>query len=413
MTNQEATSYEKILRDYLSQAAKKLEEVLSEVRRIRLELDEQEKSLRQRLAEVARKHAKTVEEVEDLRKRYATARKRLAEASRRGGSSGEAEQRAAYKEADDLRLKLVRAEEREKLLRKERDFLEVQLRLSIKNVQKAELAERNAKLAMEVLTLEGDSAEKIMGEISSKEWLLRFLTSILEEDRRKIARELHDNLAQELIACALRIDYLRELTERMDPTRISAEMGQISSELRQSALELRNIIFNLRADNVDNRGLFESIRILLGRTSQRHSIRFCHKLEGDEDGLSREEKLHLYRIVQEAVNNAAKHSRSDAIEVELQVRGQLVRLSVKDFGTGFSLDEIERRDYKGFGLHSMRERAKLLGGELEIKSNPGGGTEVIFERKATAHSSAEGGIALEGDKDNGGGRPQAGEGRSI
>lgn len=413
MTNQEAINYEKILKDYLHQAARKLEEVLSEVKRIRLELDEQGKSLRQRLAEVARKHAKTVEEVEELRKKYTLARKKLAEASRKSDKEAEMEQKAAYKEADDLRVKLARAEEREKLLRRERDFLEVQLRVSIKSLQKAELAERNAKLAMEVLTLEGDSAERIMSEVSSKEWLLRFLTSILEEDRRKIARELHDSLAQELIACALRIDYLRELTERMDPTKISAEMGQISSELRQSALELRNIIFNLRADNVDNRGLFESIRILLGRTSQRHSIRLSYRLEGEEEQLSREEKLHLYRIVQEALNNAAKHSRSDRVEVELQVRGQLVHLSVRDFGTGFSLDEIERSDYKGFGLHSMRERAKLLGGKLEIRSEPGVGTEVVFERGSAASKGPEGGMEVEGDKDNGGGRPQAGEGGPV
>ncbi len=188
-----------------------------------------------------------------------------------------------------------------------------------------------------------------------------------EEERARVARDLHDQVNQSLTGVLLRL----EAAKAAAPPELEVEIAETSALAHQAMDELLTVARQLRPTALDDLGLKAAIA---GQVDQlgRSGLEVSFDCEGDLGDLDPDTQLVIYRVSQEAVGNAIRHSDGRRIEVMLQRKPDRVELSVADDGRGFSFAESNA----GLGLGGMRERALLVGGELVTESRPGSGTTI-------------------------------------
>ncbi len=193
----------------------------------------------------------------------------------------------------------------------------------------------------------------------------------VQEERQRLARELHDSVAQALYGIVLGAQTARLLLQR-DPGQAAEPLNYVLSLAEAGLAEMRALIFALRPEVLTTEGLVGALTNHAAALSVRYQVAIETTL-GDEPPLSFEAKEALYRIGQEALHNAVKHARASRVVVGLAREAGRVVLEVRDDGIGFDATAT----FPGhLGLTSMRERAVRLAGSLEIKSAPGRGTTV-------------------------------------
>ncbi len=188
-----------------------------------------------------------------------------------------------------------------------------------------------------------------------------------EEERTRVARDLHDEVNQSLTGLLLRLEAMREAA----PPEFESELAEIKTLANQAMRELLSLARQLRPTALDDLGLAAAIAGQVDRIGD-SSITAELSQQGDLADLDGDVQLVLYRVAQEALANASRHSDADRITVALRRDQHSVELEVADDGRGFAFEQSER----GLGLAGMRERALLIGGELRIESRPGQGTTV-------------------------------------
>ncbi|HEY0319137.1 MAG TPA: sensor histidine kinase [Solirubrobacterales bacterium] len=189
-----------------------------------------------------------------------------------------------------------------------------------------------------------------------------------EEERARVARDLHDEVNQSLTGVLLRLEAVREAA----PPQLESELSETKALANQAMQELLSLARQLRPTALDDLGLTAATA---GQVEQlgRGEIEAEFSAEGDFSDLGDDAQLVVYRVAQEALSNVARHSGAERVEVRLRRRGGgEVELEVADDGRGFAFDESEG----GLGIAGMRERALLIGADLTIESRPGRGTTV-------------------------------------
>jgi len=188
-----------------------------------------------------------------------------------------------------------------------------------------------------------------------------------EEERARVARDLHDEVNQSLTGLLLRLEAAREAA----PPELEDELAETKALANQAMGELLSLARQLRPTALDDLGLAAAIEGQIGRLGG--EIETGLEIDGDFSDLGGDAQLVVYRVAQEALSNAARHSGAKRVEVRLRrTDAGGVLLEVSDDGRGFAFDESER----GLGIGGMRERALLIGAELTIESRPGRGTTV-------------------------------------
>lgn len=201
-----------------------------------------------------------------------------------------------------------------------------------------------------------------------------------EEERRRLARELHDGTSQTLTGLSLSLQALMEMSkeyELVDDT-FREHMLKIQSLVSQVHSEVRRIIHELRPGLLDTLGLFPAIRRYAEEILQPLSIAVRVDYTGDVHPLPPETEVGLYRIAQSSIGNIAEHSEARDVAITLDYKIDQLTMRIKDDGKGFDVNKLTGVDEKGrgSGLFSMKERVKLMGGECSIESYPGRGTTV-------------------------------------
>jgi signal transduction histidine kinase len=199
--------------------------------------------------------------------------------------------------------------------------------------------------------------------------------SVIEE-RNRLARDLHDAVSQTLFSLTLTAEAASQLAER-DLEAAKVQMAKVSGLAQEVLDEMRSLVFQLRPADLDAEGLVPT----LGKhveVVRRASGKHIDLVAADVPGLDPEIELGLFRIFQEALHNAVRHSGADRIEVEVRSDDGTVTCRVSDDGRGFKPRAPEVRA-KHLGLTSMQERAREVGGSLRIDSSPGAGTTVEVE----------------------------------
>lgn len=198
-----------------------------------------------------------------------------------------------------------------------------------------------------------------------------------EQERSRLAREVHDGPAQVLANAILGIELCEQIARR-SPEQLIDEMARLKSSLREGLVEVRRFQFDLRPSSLADRGLLATLQRYI--TEYRTFFKLTVELQLPEElpTLSKDEELQIFRIVQEALQNIQKHARATTVIVRLDADEKLIQATIQDDGRGFVPQQVESTTLSGAGLRGMGERAAAVGGELVVKSEPGAGTTVRF-----------------------------------
>lgn len=200
----------------------------------------------------------------------------------------------------------------------------------------------------------------------------------LESDRQTVAREVHDGIAGNLSALKFSLEIaLRRLKQEANPQ--AAAVSAIVDDLADTIRESKRIAANLRPLSIDDLGLLATIDWYIKQSAERYpDIRLGCEVNVEEAQIPETQKLVIYRIVQESLANAFRHSRADQIWVSLARKKDFLEISIQDNGMGFDYQDVLTRKNRlgGFGLRSMQERTEIAGGSLWVVSQPEGGTNV-------------------------------------
>jgi PAS domain S-box-containing protein len=205
--------------------------------------------------------------------------------------------------------------------------------------------------------------------------LSRQLVEIQENERRAIARELHDEAGQGLTSLKLGLGILERRLGEQSPYK--DEISRLKQQVNEIFDNLHRLALTLRPVSLDYLGLEAAIRQHLESFSEKFGISVNFVTQGFDQRLPADFEVNLFRILQEALTNVARHAQASNVDVLLQRQGQQVKLVVEDNGVGFDPHELAQDHH--LGLFGMRERAEILSGKLIVESKPGQGTTVYIE----------------------------------
>jgi PAS domain S-box-containing protein len=232
--------------------------------------------------------------------------------------------------------------------------------------------------------------KRLTEELRKNQRQLRVLTGKLlqaqETERRRIARELHDDLSQRLALVCVQLDLIGQRPPESS-AQLAAQMQDLSEQVKQLSSAMHDLSRQLHPTKLEQLGLVAAVNGLCKEMSQSHSllIEFVHHC--GPEAIPADTALCLYRIVQEALRNVVKHSGARGVDVQLRGDSAAIRLRIADDGVGFDPKLLEGKG--GLGLVSMRERLRLVGGEIAIDSCPSSGTRVEVRVPLPAAEAAE------------------------
>lgn len=200
----------------------------------------------------------------------------------------------------------------------------------------------------------------------------------LEDERRRIAANLHDSLGQILLV--IKNQALLAIQRPPDEQALRQRLDEISGATSQAIEEVRQITHGLRPYQLDRLGLTQAIRASVDQAAKNNSIQFASRVENVDGLFDKDAEIHVYRIVQEAITNVVKHSAATEATVVIKKRATVVCLSIRDNGRGFDPAKLSSGIYgSGYGLSGIAERVRILDGTLAIDSKPGGGASLTIE----------------------------------
>lgn len=193
---------------------------------------------------------------------------------------------------------------------------------------------------------------------------------ILEQERHRIARELHDSVSQQLFAAAMLLSTVQASSDNL-PSSVQTQVDVISRIVGEAQSEMRALLLHLRPIKLDGKSLKKGIEQILDELKTKVPIKITHDIEDIK--LTEVVEDHLFRIIQELISNVLRHSKAQEVEVYFKKLDNFYQLRFIDDGIGFDMDE---KKSSGFGLRNVRERIAGLGGNVRIISFPNQGTSI-------------------------------------
>lgn len=221
-------------------------------------------------------------------------------------------------------------------------------------------------------------------DITDRKQIEQRVRNAQEDERKRIARELHDGVAQLLVSARIHLDLADG--KKNDPPSIQAQLVQSRTLLTQALRDIRGLVWALRPPILNDMGLVDALRDLATNFTQNTATVVSFFCDTEIPRLAPERETALYRIAQEALSNSVQHAHASQVMITLETYGEKLHLVVVDNGLGLSTQEplsgarasngANRRERRGLGLQNMRERAAEIGGELLLRSTPGRGVEI-------------------------------------
>ena len=340
-------------------------------------------SSRRTLEDLRELTRQTIEKVDELSEIEQREKKKLAETSSDFGNYSEERIREHYESVKDIQIELSVAREKESQLRAQRDALELRLH-GLKEILK--------------------TAEHLSDQINGVVWQIeeaqksKFVGAQIikaqEEERLRVSRELHDGPAQDIANLIFQASIIERMVDR-DPEEAKRGLQELRQHIRGCLTDMRQIIFDMRPMSLDDLGLEPALRQLISKMRERGMLDASIAVEGEEQKLAKYAEVSIFRIVQESLNNVSRHAGVKKAEVRILYTASALAITVKDEGRGFDPDAeedavpseeeqfdddrdvndpISRNAYGQYGLLGMRERAAIIGAELNIISEIGKGT---------------------------------------
>lgn len=267
--------------------------------------------------------------------------------------------------------------ERENALQNRKTLLQGHRRAFLDILQRTENTHNKLRLASELLFSDTVSPEQEPGPDELR--LATLALQFAEQEKLRLARELHDGPAQLFAAAILMLELVQKLLSMGETDRAHKEVGRVKEQLQDSLGEVRSFLLHLNPQALD-----EGLRKGLIKLAERINVRKLSVARidfiGSDAQVSPVHAVNVFRIVQEAVNNAIKNGKASSIRILVTVLDGELKGYVEDNGCGFEVEAAKRRSRENgsFGLSNMEERAKLIGGTCTLESTPGKGSIVTF-----------------------------------
>lgn len=324
----------------------------------------------------------TIEKVDKLELEFKRSRVRLSEVSRDFKKFSEEDIHSAYENATLVQLDVMFYREKEKNLKVRREELHKRIRNIERTVERAETVASQMNVVSEYLSGDFTQVTRIIESAKNRQLLGLKIILAQEEERKRIAREIHDGLAQSMANVVLRTEITEKMLDKKKYDTVKDEIVDLKSQLRIGLEDIRKMIFNLRPMTLDDLGLVPTLRKFVQDFEDRFKINTNFELHGKDSRLPSAIEVAVYRFVQEAFTNAQKHANASYISLSLEMISQqkIVKITVQDNGKGFDIDRIGTKMIEGshFGLLGMKERIELLEGRLEIESKEHEGTKITM-----------------------------------
>jgi two-component system sensor histidine kinase DegS len=319
-----------------------------------------------------------IERVEVLEAELKESKKRLLLVNKNFGKYSQSQLKEAYEKADNLRVELAVKREQEQNLIRRRNELEVRLKDSLKTIEKADRLASHVGVAMGYLKGDLQEISLQLEDLQQKQLLGLRIIKAQEDERQRVARDIHDGPAQSMSNLVLKAEICERLVD-VDVEKVKTELRNLKRIVRESLQDVRKIIYNLRPMSLDDLGIIPTLQRFISNFQDDTGIMVSFKHKGVYVDSKPVISLTIFRIVQEALSNVNKHARAQNIVVNIEFLTSEIKLYIYDDGEGFNVDDLKVKNNdinSGFGLVSMKERIELLGGDFKINSEIGKGTRI-------------------------------------
>lgn len=240
------------------------------------------------------------------------------------------------------------------------------------NLSRLVPAIRNAIRANELKRMHAQAELELMSSREKLRRLMSHLEEVREQERLRIARELHDAIGANLTAIKMDVSYLVRTNMNGDGEHLS-RLERVGELITGTILEVRRMISELRPSILDDLGLMAAIDWLLGEMKRRYGLEYSLRMDPvlENTELSGDLSVAVFRILQEALTNVGRHAYASRVDVEAELQGDRLVFTARDDGRGFDADAVDGRTH--FGILGMQERVRNLNGSLEIDASPGKG----------------------------------------
>ncbi|WP_238915437.1 sensor histidine kinase [Clostridium sp. YIM B02555] len=367
----DVNSISKIINNIIGEIDSSRGQILNIVENIRKDKEK----LKLEIKKVKEDAVRVIDEVDELERQDKASRKRLARVSANFKKYSESDIKKAYERAEDTRVKFYTKKNEEKLLRDKRDSLEIALKKTMVNIEGGEKIINQISIAMGYL--EGDILSVLEGADKNSEMFIGIkILEAQENERKRIARDIHDGPAQHMANVVMKVDICKMVLQK-DFEEGLKELEDLKGCVKVALKEVRSIIFDLRPMSLDDLGLIQTIQQTVNTISEESNIDIKIKLKPIETEIESIIQVAVYRIIQEIFNNIKKHSKAKSAEVKMDFGVKYLILIITDDGVGFNIEEtLKRVKTKGtsYGLISIFDRVNQLQGEVSIKSSKKTGT---------------------------------------
>lgn len=273
------------------------------------------------------------------------------------------------KEIDDLRIDLAIEKEKEQNLIQRRNEIENHLKIIRQISSKSEQLKKSIELANQLLSGNIKDLSDTIDNIQANELMGIKILEAQENERQRIAREMHDGPAQSLTNLIHKTELCIKLIDK-DTVRTRLELQSVKNVIRNTIDDTRRIIYNLRPMSIDDLGLIPTLERYIEKISEEVIFKTELKVFNDEYNVQPIINLTLFRIVQEALNNIDKYAKAKKVIIKVVYTDKYIELYIIDNGVGFDVKDVKFNISKGqgFGLSMMKERVYLLSGQLKINS---------------------------------------------
>ncbi|NMW08961.1 two-component sensor histidine kinase DegS [Bacillus velezensis] len=372
----------KVLDSILMKMLKTVDGSKDEVFQIGEQSRQQYEQLVEELEQIKQQVYEVIELGDKLEVHTRHARNRLSEVSRNFHKFSEEEIRNAYEKAHKLQVELTMIQQREKQLRERRDDLERRLLGLQEIIERSESLVSQITVVLNYLNQDLRQVGLLLADAQAKQDFGLRIIEAQEEERKRVSREIHDGPAQMLANVMMRSELIERIFRDRGTEDGFQEIRNLRQNVRNALYEVRRIIYDLRPMALDDLGLIPTLRKYLYTTEEYNGkVKIHFQCIGDTENqrLAPQFEVALFRLAQEAVTNALKHSESEEITVKVEVTADFVVLIIKDNGKGFDIKDAKQKKNKSFGLLGMKERVDLLEGTITIDSKIGLGTFIMIK----------------------------------
>ncbi len=368
------------MNDIITKTIKSIESGKNEIIEIAENSRKECKRLEDELVTLKQQVFEIVSVIENLEHDLKLSKKKLYDVNKEFNRHSQNELAKAYQTADNIRVELAVRREQETFLIRRRNDLEIRIKDCLKTLERADSLIGHVSIALDYLSGDLQNAGEQLDNLQQRQFLGIKIIEAQEEERKRVAREIHDGPAQSMSNIVIKAEICERLMDK-DVNEARKELQNLKKVMRDSLQEVRKIIYNLRPMALDDLGLLPTLERYVISFKEETGIDVQLRSRAINEEIKPVISLAVFRIVQESLNNVLKHAQAKRVSILLEHVNQKLIIIIADNGVGFNTKNvkiIEPESTGGFGLFSMKERVTLLEGEVDIVSQVGVGTKITI-----------------------------------